>query len=153
MLPLKFTCPWRSTCDLVTADLATDFLGQGGEGCLQAQCPLLLCVPKSRELPTPWKINRETQFTYFGLPHPEHQRRERTLFFILQLACKSSLCRKLRHRSSQHQSYRADKLLFRAGKNPLKDLTMYFREIQVTFTCRETEPEMPGHSLFSQSSS
>lgn len=40
VLPLKFTCPWRNTRDLIMADLTSNFLGQRGEGCIQVQRPL-----------------------------------------------------------------------------------------------------------------
>lgn len=40
VLPLKFTCPWRNTHDLIMADLTSNFLGQRGEGCIQVQRPL-----------------------------------------------------------------------------------------------------------------
>lgn len=59
VFPLKFTCPWRSTHDLIMVDFTSNFLGQGRESCIQVQCPLFPYIFQSPHLLTYWNINKK----------------------------------------------------------------------------------------------
>lgn len=83
VLPLKFTCPYRSIHNLTMADLTSDILGISGaqKGKLYPSLVPAVCyIFKSTQLLTHWKINKKT--TFFGLPDLEDKRHESTPFFF-----------------------------------------------------------------------
>lgn len=80
MLPVKFPCPRRSTCGLVTLTVHHVSRGREGTGCIRTQWALLR-IP-NLDLLTHWRRRKEKQFAYFALPRLEHQRHESIPFLF-----------------------------------------------------------------------